>query len=156
MILSLPVLVIVLAVVGFIAARTRARVAVGGDVRTLAALPGAHGANAALSVLIPAIACFAVLALLRVIAARQGLDILSDRAVFWLVLAIAAIGGIAATLRSSKRFRARVASEAWVKSLLIVASSVLPAALRSARSTVHMAKWRSGCSNPFMRVGAAL
>lgn len=121
---SLPLLVIGLAILGLTGARARARVAAGGDVRALAALPRAHGTNAFLSVLIPAVASFAVLSLVRLIGHRQGIETLSARSTFWVVLAVAAIGCIGAILRSSAGFRARVASEAWIKSLLIAASTI--------------------------------
>jgi len=121
---ALPVLVIALALLGLIGARARARVAAGGDIRALAALPRAHGTNAFLSVLVPAVASFAALSLVRLIGHRQGVEILSAQVVFWVVLAVAALGCIGATLRSSIGFRARVASETWIKSLLIAASTV--------------------------------
>ena len=121
---SLPVLVIGLAVLGLIGARARATLAAAGDIRTLAALPKAHGANAFFSVLIPSVACFVLLSLIRLISERRGVETLSARTVFWIVLIVAAIGCIGAILRSSRRFRARLASEAWVRSLLIAASTV--------------------------------
>ncbi|WP_340107428.1 phosphate ABC transporter permease subunit PstC [Pikeienuella sp. HZG-20] len=121
---SLPALVIGLAVLGLFGARTRARVAAGGDIRALAALPRAHGANAALSVLVPAAASFAALSLLGLIGHRQGVEILSARSVFWMVLAVAAIGCLGAILRSSTGFRARAASEVWIRLLLVAASTI--------------------------------
>ena len=123
-IFSLPVLVIGLAVLGLISARSRAQNSAGGDIRTLAALPSAHGTNAFLSVLIPAAASFVVLSFVRLIAHQNGGEILSYRSVYWVVLAIAAIGCLGAVLRSSAGFRARQASEAWIKLLLVAASTV--------------------------------
>ncbi|HEY9039071.1 MAG TPA: phosphate ABC transporter permease subunit PstC [Roseovarius sp.] len=121
---SLPVLVIALAIVGLIVARARANIAAGGDIRTLAALPRAHGINTALSVLVPALASYALLSLIRLIGRQQGTEVLSAGTVFWAVLAIAAIGCLGAILRSSAGFRARLASEAWIRLVLIAASSV--------------------------------
>ncbi len=121
---SMPVLVIVFATAGLIAARARANIAAGGDIRTLAALPRAHGTNAALSVVVPALASYALLSLIRLIGQQQGIEVLSARAVFWAVLATAAIGCLGAILRSSAGFRARLASEAWIRAVLIAASTV--------------------------------
>ncbi|WP_255014236.1 phosphate ABC transporter permease subunit PstC [Roseovarius sp. M141] len=121
---SLPVLVAGLALAGLIGARARARIAAGGDIRTLAALPKAHAANAVLSVLVPTIASYAALSVVRLIGHQQGVETLSAGAVFWAVLAVGAIGCFGAIVRSSAGFRARVASEAWIKSLLIAASTV--------------------------------
>ncbi len=123
-ILSLPVLVIALALLGLIVAQARARLAAGGDLRSLAALPRAHGMNAALSVLIPVTASYAILSFARMIGRHQGVELLPDRTLFWAVLAVALIGCIGAILRSSARFRARAASEAWIKAMLIAASAV--------------------------------
>ena len=122
--LALPVLVIGLAFLGLVGARARASLAAGGDPRALAALPGAHGANAFFSVLVPAVTCFAVLSLIRLTGQRQGIETLSAATVFWLVLAVALLGGVGAILRSTIGFRARIASEAWIRALLIAASSV--------------------------------
>lgn len=121
---SLPVLVLGLAVAGFFGAKARATAASGGDVRTMAALPKAHATNAILSVIVPAFASYVVLSLIRLIAQRQGVEILSTSALFWAVLVFAALGCIGAIGRSTRSFRARVASERWIRSLLIAASTV--------------------------------
>ena len=121
---SLPVLVFALAVFGFFTARTRANAVSGGDVRTLAALPQAHGVNAVLSVIIPAIASFVIVSLIKLIGQRNGVEIFAEQHTFWVVLAIATLGCMTAIIRSTAQFRARMASEAWVKSLLIAASTV--------------------------------
>ncbi len=123
-ILSLPVLVFAVALLGLIGAQARARLAAGGDVRSLAALPRAHGMNAALSVLIPVIASYAILSFARMIGRHQGVEFLTDRTLFWAVLAVALIGCMGAILRFSARFRARAASEAWINAMLIAASAV--------------------------------
>jgi phosphate transport system permease protein len=123
-VLSLPVLVIGLAILGLIGAWTRATIASGGDIRSLAALPKAHGTNAVFSVFVPAVASFALLSVIRLIGDRQGVETLSARMVFWVVLIVAGVGCLGAILRSSSSFRARVASEAWIRSLLIAASTV--------------------------------
>lgn len=121
---SLPVLVFALAVFGFFTARTRANAVSGGDVRTLAALPQAHGVNAVLSVIIPAIASFVIVSLIKLIGQRNGVEIFAEQHTSRGVLAIATLGCMTAIIRSTAQFRARVASEAWVKSLLIAASTV--------------------------------
>lgn len=123
-IVSLPVLVIGLAIFGFTGARLRARVAARDDIGKLAALPKAHGMNAFFSVLVPAFASFVILLLVRLLGQQQGIETLSAGSAFWVVLAIAAIGCIGAILRSSRRFRAQRASECWIKSLLIAAATV--------------------------------
>lgn len=121
---SLPVMVGLLAVIGMLSARARATLAAAGRVGDLAALPRAHGVNAVFSVLLPAIAAFSALSLIRIIAERQGNDILSAPTIFWLVLAVAAVGGIGAIARSTIHFRARAASEAWIKAVLVTASAI--------------------------------
>lgn len=121
---SLPVLVIGLAIVALIGAQVRARLVSGGDIRTLAALPKMHGTNAVFSVLVPALAAFVLLSFFKVVGQQQGVEILSDRATFWVVLIVAVIGALGAIARSTVRFRARIASEAWIKSMLIAASTV--------------------------------
>ena len=98
---SLPMLVAMLAIVGFVGAQARVIAASGGDVRTLAALPKAHGTNAALSVLVPAFASLIVLSLVRLISNQQGVDILTPRVSFWLVVGIAVLGLLAALVRCS-------------------------------------------------------
>lgn len=121
---SLPAMVAGFAVFALIGAQARARLAANGDVRNLAALPRAHGLNGALSVLVPASATFVGLSLVKLIGPRLGGAVLPDGSVFWSVLIVAMIGcGIAIT-RTTARFRARAASEAWIKSLLVVASTV--------------------------------
>lgn len=123
-IFSLPVLVLGLAILGFTGAKARVLVAARGDIRSLSALPRAHGLNAFFSVIIPAVASFVLLSLIRLIGNQPGIETMSARTVFWVVLAVAAIGGVSAIRRSSAGFRARVASETWIKSLLIAASLV--------------------------------
>jgi phosphate transport system permease protein len=122
--LSLPALVVGIAIIGVIGAHVRARSAVHGDVRSLAALPRAHRLNALFSVLVPAAAMFAALSLYQLIGPRLGTAALPDGTVFWSVLIVAMIGCGFAITRTSVRFRARAASEAWIKSLLIAASTV--------------------------------
>lgn len=123
-IFSLPVLLFGLAILGLIAAQVRARGAAGGDIRRLEALPRAHGMNALLSVLIPATFGFVLLSLVGLIGQREGVKTLSADAVFWVVLAIAMTGCFGAILRSTPGFRARLASERWIKSLLFAAATV--------------------------------
>ncbi len=122
--LSLPALVAGLVVFGALAAHMRARSAAKGDVRSLAALPRAHSLNAALSVLVPAVAVFAALSLVQLIGPQLGMTGPSNGTVFWVVLVVAMVGCGVAIWRTSAQFRARAASEAWVKSLLVAASTV--------------------------------
>ncbi len=123
-VLSLPLLVVGLAIAGLIGARARASATARGNPRGMAALPRAHGTNAFFSVLVPSLAAFSALFLVRLIGQRQGIELLSSQAVFWLVLAVAAIGCAAAILRSTAGFRARVASESWIMALLVAASTI--------------------------------
>lgn len=123
-ILSLPVLVLSLALGSAFVARGRVLRAVDGDFRKLNALPRAYASNGFLSVAIPAVAGFLVLSLVRLIAEKNAMSGVSSGAIYWIVLSIAAGGlGVAAWL-STPMFRARDASEAWVKSLLVAASMV--------------------------------
>lgn len=121
---SLPVLVLGLSMVGLFGAKMRATAASQGDVRTLAALPKAHAMNAFLSVIVPAFASFVVLSLIGLIAQQQGFETLSTHVSYWLVLTVAAFACVAAISRSTQNFRARVASERWIRLLLIAASTV--------------------------------
>lgn len=121
---SLPVLVLGLATIGFWGAEARATAASQGDVRTLAALPRAHATNAFLSVIVPAFATVVVLLLIRLIAQQQGIETLSAPVLYWLVLGVAALGCLGAIQQSTRSFRARSASERWIKLLLICASTV--------------------------------
>jgi len=121
---SLPVLVIGLALAGLFGATARAKLACAGDVRRLAALPRAHGSNAFFSVMVPALAVFLLLSLVRLIGDRQGAATISASTVYWGVLVVALLGCAGAVLRSSLGFRARLASEAWIRALLIAASSI--------------------------------
>ena len=120
----LTALVIGLSVLGLVGAWARATHASGGDLRRLAALPKAHGTNAFFSVLVPAGACYLLLSLIRLFGHQQGVETLPVAAVFWMVLTVAVFGCISAILRSSAQFRARIAAEAWIKSLMIAASTV--------------------------------
>ena len=119
-ILSLPMLVLYLAIAAFVGARARALAASGGDIRTLAALPKAHASNGAFSVIIPAFAVFTVLALANLLWPGS----VTARTAFWIVVVVATVGALGAIIQSNRGFRARVASEAWIRSLLIAASTI--------------------------------
>jgi phosphate transport system permease protein len=130
-----PILLILclaaLSIGGFYLARARAVRLSGGDIRSLASLPGFYGQNAAYAALIPALALLLVGGLMNRLA--RGSDLLS----FWTsltesipgILSYAALGvsviGLALALRAvSPGFRSRVAAERWVLSLLIAAASI--------------------------------
>ncbi|MHA6267139.1 phosphate ABC transporter permease subunit PstC [Aliiroseovarius sp. CAU 1755] len=121
---SLPGLLAVLALFGLLGSQVRVHRAAKGDVRSLAALPRAHGINAVLSVLVPAAICFVGLSLVKLIGPRLNTAALPDYVVYWTVLTVAVLGCVVAILRSTVNFRARQASEVWIKSLLIAASVV--------------------------------
>lgn len=121
---SLPLLVAGIALLGMVAARARAIAVAGGDIRALTALPRAHATNAFLSVIVPATIGFVALSFVRVMGHRQGVELLSARSIFWVVVTVAAIGCGGAILRATLGFRARLASETWIKLLLIAASTV--------------------------------
>jgi phosphate transport system permease protein len=127
----LLILLGVMAIAGFYTARARALQLVQGDARSLASLPGFYGQNAAYSVLIPA---FAVL-LFGMLLSRFALK--SESLGFWaemttanpsLLSYLAVFAGAAglalALVRTRADFRARVAAEKWVMTLLIAAASV--------------------------------
>jgi phosphate transport system permease protein len=130
-----PILLILglaaLSIGGFYAARARAVQLSGGDIRSLASLPGFYGQNAAYAALIPALALLALGGLMNRIA--RGSETFS----FWNTLiestpgliSYAALGasvlGLLLALRAVRPgFRSRVAAERWVLSLLIAAASI--------------------------------
>lgn len=121
---SLPMLVLYLTVGAAIAAHVRAVTASGGDIRRLAALPRAHASNAALSALVPSVSVFLVLSLVRLAGPAQVAGPLSGNAILWITLAVAVGGALSAVARSGVDFRARTASEGWIKALLIAASTI--------------------------------
>ncbi|SHE55292.1 phosphate ABC transporter membrane protein 1, PhoT family [Loktanella atrilutea] len=120
--LTLPLLVIiVLAIVGSFLARRRALSVSGGDIRHLASLPKQHGLNAILSTVVPP--------LLAIIAWLMAARIMEYRgaAPLWVPLAIMALavaGVVLSVVKVSNTFRARTASETWIKGLLIGASTI--------------------------------
>ena len=120
--LTLPLLVIiVLAVIGSIAARRRALSASGGDIRHLASLPRQHGLNAILSTLVPPL-----LAILAWLFAARVMEY-RGQAPIWVPLAIVALalaGLVLSVVKVSKTFRARTAAEGWIRGLLIGASGI--------------------------------
>ncbi len=122
--ISLPMLVLYLTVGAWFAARARAVAASGGDIRRLAALPRAHASNGALSVLVPTLAAFLMLSVARLAGSASVATALNGKVIFWITVTVAAIGALGAIARSGREFRARTASEGWIKALLIAASSI--------------------------------
>ncbi|MBU2358622.1 phosphate ABC transporter permease subunit PstC [Loktanella sp. M215] len=120
--LTLPlVVIIVLAVIGSLLARRRALSVSGGDIRHLASLPKQHGLNAILSTVVPPLLAIVVWLMAARILEYRGL------APIWVPLAIMALalaGVILSVLKVSNTFRARTASETWIKVLLIGASTI--------------------------------
>ena len=114
-------LVLALAIAGYLAAKRRAVSVSGGDVRRMAALPGQYGLNAALSTLVPAL--FAVLIWLFAARALKW-DGDTPVAVTLVILGVAALGFVLSLVRIAPTFRARAWAEGWVRALLIAASTV--------------------------------
>ncbi|MGB3277837.1 MAG: phosphate ABC transporter permease subunit PstC, partial [Pseudorhodobacter sp.] len=124
-------LVATFAIAGYFVARKRAVAMVRNDIRKLASLPGFYGQNAAYSALIPAIAVFGAGSLLSRISERSaGFGFWADLIASYpglvpLLATLASAAGLSyAILRSRPDFRARVAAENWVLSLLIAAASI--------------------------------
>ena len=124
-------LIIVFATTGYFTARKRAIVMAGGDSRKLASLPGFYGQNAAYAALIPGFAVFLAGSILTRISLQNGMfglwaDLITRFPGLVPLLAVlasaAALGH--AVLRTRPDFRARVAAETWVLSLLIAAASI--------------------------------
>ena len=113
---------IALAVIGYFVGAARAKSVAGGDSRTLNSRPRQHGLNVALSTLIPVLAVMMVWA----IAARiRDAEVAPNATfVFLILVGIAAVGLVMSLLRISREFRARTASERWITSLLIFASTI--------------------------------
>ena len=129
--LMMLLLVAVFAIAGYFTARKRAVSMAGGDIRRLASLPAFYGQNAAYSALIPGFAVFLAGSVLSRVSARNaGLGFWADLVNAYpglvpLLATLASAAGLAyAILRTHPDFRARVAAESWVMSLLIAAASI--------------------------------
>ena len=124
-------LIIVFATTGYFTARKRAIVMAGGDSRKLASLPGFYGQNAAYAALIPGFAVFLAGSILTRISLQNGMfglwaDLITRfPGLVPLLAVLASAAALAyAVLRTRPDFRARVAAESWVLSLLIAAASI--------------------------------
>ena len=120
--LTTPLLVILgLSVAGWFIAKSRALSVADGDMRALTSLPKQHALNTVLSTAIPPLAVIMV----WLIGARIWSDGAGSPTLFYIVTIGLAVAGFAMSLmRISPEFRARTASERWVMSLLIFASTV--------------------------------
>lgn len=120
--LSTPLLIIIgLATAGWFIAKNRAISVAGGDMRKLNSLPKQHALNAVLSTIVPPLAIILAWSL----AARIWSDGNGSPTLFYIVTVGLAVTGLAMSLlRISVEFRARTASERWILSLLIFASTV--------------------------------
>jgi len=123
--------IMVFAASGYFFARRRAIGMAGGDSRKLASLPGFYGQNAAYAALIPGFAVFLAGSILTRISVQNDMFGLWANLVTrfpnlvpTLAVAASAAALTHAVLRSRPDFRARVAAESWVLSLLIAAASV--------------------------------
>ncbi len=120
--LTLPLLVIiVLSIIGSYLARRRALSVSGGDIRHLASLPKQHGLNAILSTAVPAMLAIIVWLFAARIMEYRG------AAPIWVplgIMALALLGLVLSVMKVSNTFRARTASETWIKGLLIGASTI--------------------------------
>ena len=118
--LTTPLLLIfTLAVIGYFAAKSRALLVAGGDIRTLVSLPKQHALNTLLSTAIPPTAAVLLFALY---------SRLTDGGPSWLfTIVIIGLGitGFALSLMGIKvDSRARTYAERWILGLLIFASSI--------------------------------
>ena len=120
--ISTPLLVIIgLAIAGWFIAKSRALSVAGGDMRKLSSLPKQHALNTVLSTAIPPIAVILMWAL----AARIWSEGEGSPTLFYIVtIGLAVAGLVMSLMRISPDFRARSASERWVMTLLIFASTV--------------------------------
>jgi phosphate transport system permease protein len=120
--LSTPLFVIfALAIAGWFMAKNRAMSVAGGDMRTLNSLPKQHALNTALSTAVPPLAVILVWALAaRIWSSGEG----SPTLFYIVTIGLAVTGLVMSLMRISKDFRARTASERWILSLLIFASTV--------------------------------
>lgn len=109
-----------LAVIGYFAGQARARSIVGGNIKSLNALPKQHALNTCLSTLLPPLAFVAVMALLT----RIGAFTLNGTVFVAISIAIAVVGFALSLMKISPEFRARTASERWIMGLLIFSSSI--------------------------------
>lgn len=107
------ILLAVIAIAAFFAAKARAVAAASGDLRTLAALPRQYGVNGVLSAVVPAAG---LLGLGAILGLGQG--------AVWAAVAAALIGGIWAVIRTAPTFRARSAAERWIMVVLMAASGI--------------------------------
>lgn len=120
--LSTPLLVIAgLATLGWFIAKSRALSVAGGDQRKLNSLPRQHALNTALSTAIPPFALILLWAFAsRIYGGGEG----SPTLFYIVTIGLAMTGLVMSLMRISTDFRARNASERWVLSLLIFASTV--------------------------------
>jgi len=117
---------IALAILGYVLARKRALGVAAGDIRALNALPHQHGLNSALSTLLPPLAVMLVWALAVRIGAGRDLQLAPQNPtfVYIILLGLAVTGLVISLMRITTDFRARNASERWIMSLLIFASTI--------------------------------
>ena len=112
-------LVIVLAVIGYFIAKSRALRVAGGDIRTLVSLPAQHALNTALATLVPAFGAVLLFALYSRIAGTTPGWFLS-----LVVLGLGVTGFALSLIGIKSESRARTSAERWIMSLLIFSSSI--------------------------------
>ena len=115
-----------LAILGYLLARRRALSVASGDIRVLNALPHQHGLNTALSTLLPPLAVMLIWALAVRIGASRDLVLAPQNPAFTYIalIGLSVTGFVLSLLRISRDFCARKASERWIMSLLIFASTI--------------------------------
>ena len=109
-------IVVVLAIAGYLLARTRAVSTAGGDSRRLHSRPGYYGWNAALWTAVPAVV---VIALWRFFQPDLNRELL-----FAVAMVLAALGLIGSLMRTRPEMRARNIVEDFIQGALIVCSSI--------------------------------
>lgn len=125
--LAVPLIAtLALAVLGYFIARSRAMSVAGGDIRTLNALPHQHGLSAAFATLLPPLFVMLIWAVAAKIATRSDTSLVPQNPTFvYIILIGLAFTGLGvALMRISTVSRARRASERWIMSLLIFASTI--------------------------------
>ena len=125
--LSVPLIAtFLLAFAGYFLARKRALGIAGGDISTLTSLPHQHGLNTAMSTLLPPLAVMLVWAIGARIGARSDVALVPENPtmVYIILIGLAVTGFGLSLMRISTSFHARTASEGWIMSLLIFASTV--------------------------------
>ena len=116
---TLFLVIMVLTVVGYFLAKSRALQVSGGDTRTLVSLPRQHGLNTSLATLVPPLAAMLLIALYLRLTGGQGSWLLS-----LLIIGLSVTGLALSLIGIRTETRARTLAERWIMGLLIFASTI--------------------------------